>query len=55
MTEQSDAPQQPADASPPDDAREPADSPQRRLVETVAAYEVDPPAPARVREEQPGK
>ena len=54
MTEPTDAPQPPADGSEPDDAREPADSPQRRLVETVAAYEVDPPAPARVREEQPG-
>ena len=27
---------------------EPADSPQRRLVESVSAFEVDPPAPARV-------
>ena len=54
MTEPTDAPQPPADASPGEDAREPADSPQRRLVETVAAYEVDPPAPARAREEQPG-
>lgn len=33
---------------PPDEgAREPDDSPQRRLVQTVAAYEVDPPPPAR--------
>ncbi len=30
---------------------EPADSPQRRLVESVEAYEVDPPAPARARED----
>ncbi len=42
------------DAQPAKDAREPADSPQRRLVQTVAAYEVDPPAPARVREEPSG-
>ncbi len=33
--------------TPPDGAREPEDSPQRRLVADVRAYEVDPPAPDR--------
>ena len=32
-----------------DDRREPPDSPQRRLVETVQAFEVDPPPPERAR------
>ncbi len=44
--------QQPPGPDAPDpadgDRREPDDSPQRRLVESVAAYEVDPPPPARV-------
>ena len=53
MTEPTDAPQ-PPEQQPADDAREPADSAQRRLVETVAAFEVDPPAPTRAREEEPG-
>ena len=30
--------------------REPDDSPQRRLVDSIRAYEVDPPPPARARE-----
>ena len=34
------------------DRTEPEDSPQRRLVEQVAAYEVDPPAPERVRDDE---
>jgi len=31
-----------------EDGREPDQSPQRRLVESIQAFEVDPPAPARV-------
>lgn len=42
---------QPQDDDAPDQddqgAREPDDSPQRRLVEGVRAYEVDPPPPPR--------
>ena len=33
-----------------DDAREPEQSPARQLVETISAYEVDPPPPERARE-----
>ena len=42
-------PEQAAGDAPQQDRREPDDSPQRRLVQTVQAYEVDPPPPARVR------
>jgi hypothetical protein len=49
---------QPDDTSPPQDppagdAREPEASPQRRLLEQIEAYEVDPPAPSRAREGHP--
>ena len=37
---------------PGEDEREPDTSPQRRLVESIKAYEVDPPPPARVREQE---
>lgn len=55
MTEPRDAaPRPPADT---DDgaggAREPEASPQRRLVDSISAYEVDPPAPSRAQEESP--
>ena len=43
------APQDP----PAGDAREPEASPQRRLLEQIEAYEVDPPAPSRAREGHP--
>ena len=42
----------PTDAAP-TGAREPEQSPQRRLLETISAYEVDPPAPSRAREDAP--
>ena len=42
---------QPSDPPAADDQREPEDSPQRRLVETVQAFEVDPPAPARAQDD----
>ena len=32
--------------------REPDTSPQRKLVDSIKAYEVDPPPPARVREQE---
>lgn len=35
----------------PDDRREPEQSPARHLVETISAYEVDPPPPDRAREQ----
>ena len=47
-------PSTPSADAPQPDRREPDDSPQRRLVETVQAYEVDPPPPARGPEEEPG-
>ena len=36
---------------PGEDEREPEQSPQRRLVESIEAYEVDPPPPARASEQ----
>lgn len=49
----SDAPDQPAPTA--DDRAGPvpdeAEALQRRLVDTIQAYEVDPPAPERVRED----
>ena len=44
-------PERLSDAAAADDQREPEDSPQRRLVETVQAFEVDPPAPARAQDD----
>jgi len=46
MSEQPTGPVEPGD-----DGREPEQSTQRRLVEGIRAFEVDPPPPARTREQ----
>ena len=43
--------QPPGPAVQDEDGREPEQSPQRRLVDGIRAFEVDPPAPARVDEQ----
>lgn len=46
----SEQPPDPTTPAPADGRPEPEQSPQRKLVESIAAYEVDPPPPARARE-----
>ncbi len=43
--------EQPSEGRPDGDAREPEESPARHLVETISAYEVDPPPPERARDQ----
>ncbi|MCW2665404.1 MAG: hypothetical protein JWN57_366 [Frankiales bacterium] len=55
MTTEPDAPQVPSDAPQVSSGPPPAEQLQRRLVQDVRAYEVDPPAPDRAAQEQSGR
>ena len=51
VTEQSSSGPDTPPAPDADDRREPEQSPARHLVETISAYEVDPPPPDRARDQ----